>query len=263
MPEKPELPAAGDIATSQERSTSPLRVDNIRIQPSLRKLSTIPEVENSTRSSLSSSSILPSPTANSPIVPHLRSSSFSAASLPSPRQPEPPVPQGNAAFPPENGQLRESTTEAPPRGASAPVTPRSSAPSSPTPQHPLTASEGAHSAPASTSSTPTPTSVPVPVPTSRKETILLVEDNPINAKIASAVLRRHSFEVELASNGQVALERVKKNHDHFQLILMDIHMPVMDGLTCAYLVRQFEKENSLKTIPIIALTGLLSPLFGY
>ena len=59
-----------------------------------------------------------------------------------------------------------------------------------------------------------------PVP--KKETILLVEDNPINAKIASAVLRRHHFEVELAGNGQVALEKIKLTHGNFQLILMGI-----------------------------------------
>lgn len=93
----------------------------------------------------------------------------------------------------------------------------------------------------------------------RKETILLVEDNPINAKIASAVLRRHQFEVELAGNGQLALERIKVHHDEYQLILMDIHMPVMDGLTCAKLVRQFEKEHGKQTTPIIALTADTSP----
>lgn len=95
----------------------------------------------------------------------------------------------------------------------------------------------------------------VPPVTQKKETILLVEDNPINAKIASAVLRRHQFEVELAGNGQVALEKIKLTHGNFQLILMDIHMPVMDGLTCARLTRQFEKEHNLVGIPIIALTA--------
>lgn len=69
--------------------------------------------------------------------------------------------------------------------------------------------------------------------------------------------------MELAGNGQVALEKVKLTYANFQLILMgifkiasltflgvriafimlDIHMPVMDGLTCARLVRQFEKER--------------------
>jgi CheY-like chemotaxis protein len=56
----------------------------------------------------------------------------------------------------------------------------------------------------------------------KKETILLVEDNPIYAKIGSAVLRRHQFKVELAGNGQVALEKIKLTHDNFQLILMGI-----------------------------------------
>lgn len=125
---------------------------------------------------------------------------------------------------------------------------------------------------------PTPTSQDTPHPAApKKETILLVEDNPINAKIASAVLRRHQFEVELAGNGQVALEKIKLAHGNFQLILMgiqqwnriallsaitwytlinlDIHMPVMDGLTCARLVRQFESER--------IQTNFISSFFTY
>ncbi|EFA76785.1 hypothetical protein PPL_09536 [Heterostelium album PN500] len=85
--------------------------------------------------------------------------------------------------------------------------------------------------------------------------ILLVEDNPVNARIATTVLQKYSFKVELTSNGQIALERIKQSHGSFDLILMDIHMPVMDGITCARMIRKFEGEHSLKQIPIIALTA--------
>eukprot|EP01133_Synstelium_polycarpum_P021226 gene21226-25499_t len=85
--------------------------------------------------------------------------------------------------------------------------------------------------------------------------ILLVEDSPVNAKIATTVLQKHSFKVELQTNGQLALDKVKSSHAHFHLILMDIHMPVMDGITCARMIRKFEGENSLKPLPIIALTA--------
>ncbi|EGC32836.1 hypothetical protein DICPUDRAFT_155154 [Dictyostelium purpureum] len=85
--------------------------------------------------------------------------------------------------------------------------------------------------------------------------ILLVEDNPVNAKIAMTVLRKHNFKVELSSHGQIAMERIKANHSSFDLILMDIHMPVMDGITCSKLIRKFEHEHSLKKLPIIALTA--------
>eukprot|EP01132_Coremiostelium_polycephalum_P005330 gene5330-6648_t len=85
--------------------------------------------------------------------------------------------------------------------------------------------------------------------------ILLVEDNPVNAKIATTVLQKHNFKVELTSNGQLAMDKIKTNHSQYQLILMDIHMPVMDGITCSKLIRKYEIEHGCKKVPIIALTA--------
>lgn len=85
--------------------------------------------------------------------------------------------------------------------------------------------------------------------------ILLVEDNLINQKVASNSLKNLGFEVDLAENGQVAVDKFRKNE--YDLILMDIQMPVMDGITAAKTIRQIEREEmqSAKPIHIIAITA--------
>ncbi len=73
---------------------------------------------------------------------------------------------------------------------------------------------------------------------------LLVEDNPVNAKIAMRLLQRHIFVAEPvihAQNGQIAVEEWCK--EPFDVILMDLQMPEMDGLTATRLIRQYEKER--------------------
>lgn len=84
--------------------------------------------------------------------------------------------------------------------------------------------------------------------------ILLVEDNLINEKVAKVSLERIGHEVEVAREGKAALAlfRVKE----FDLILLDIKMPVMDGFEVATAIRKIEKENPKKPeIRIIALTA--------
>jgi CheY-like chemotaxis protein len=78
--------------------------------------------------------------------------------------------------------------------------------------------------------------------------ILLVEDNEINQEVAQEQLRQMGFRVSLAENGKVAVENVKQQH--FDLVLMDIQMPVMDGYQATQAIRQFNGD-----IPIIALTA--------
>ncbi len=79
--------------------------------------------------------------------------------------------------------------------------------------------------------------------------ILLVEDNKINQFYATSILEKWNIESEIAENGQQAISMLKKHP--FDLILMDMQMPVMDGLQATRIIR---KEIS-KTLPIIALTA--------
>ncbi len=80
--------------------------------------------------------------------------------------------------------------------------------------------------------------------------ILLVEDNPVNQQVAHAMLTRLGLQTVLANNGQEALK--KMGSKHFDLILMDCQMPIMDGYETTNAIRQLPENSQL---PIIALTA--------
>ncbi|MCX6240666.1 MAG: ATP-binding protein [Bacteroidetes bacterium] len=82
--------------------------------------------------------------------------------------------------------------------------------------------------------------------------VLVAEDNLINQKIVSFQLKRMGFEVELADNGQTALD--KFDSINFDLVILDIQMPVLDGYQVAKAIRQKEKITSTY-VPVIALTA--------
>ena len=85
--------------------------------------------------------------------------------------------------------------------------------------------------------------------------VLLAEDNAINMEIATAILEQAGFKVEHAENGQMALDAVTASAPgDFQLILMDIQMPVMDGYTAAKSIRSL-RDPDLAAIPIIAMSA--------
>nr|WP_297349883.1 two-component regulator propeller domain-containing protein [uncultured Glaciecola sp.] len=84
--------------------------------------------------------------------------------------------------------------------------------------------------------------------------ILLVEDVVANQDVAVAMLEMFGCEVDIASNGQVAIDLTLKNR--YDLIFMDLHMPVMDGLTATCIIRENEKSTAQSfPVPIIALTA--------
>ncbi|MCI8511890.1 MAG: response regulator [Lachnospiraceae bacterium] len=85
--------------------------------------------------------------------------------------------------------------------------------------------------------------------------ILLVEDNELNQEIAAAILSEAGFSVEIAENGQMAVDMLKRSvHGYYQLILMDVQMPVMDGYEATKAIRSLE-TRALSSIPIIAMTA--------
>jgi signal transduction histidine kinase len=81
--------------------------------------------------------------------------------------------------------------------------------------------------------------------------ILVVEDNQVNQKVVTAVLRKRGFYIELANDGQEALHKLDQSAA-FDLVLMDVQMPVLDGLEATRLIR---KEARWKNLPIIAMTA--------
>lgn len=85
--------------------------------------------------------------------------------------------------------------------------------------------------------------------------ILLVEDNPVNQKMAKLMLTRAGYQVEVAKHGKDALTAYVKAPDQYDLVLMDINMPEMDGFEATERIRSHEMENSLDPIPILALTA--------
>lgn len=82
---------------------------------------------------------------------------------------------------------------------------------------------------------------------------LLVEDHPLNLEIAKNLLERVGIEVDTAVNGQEAVELFRLNRGAYDVILMDIRMPVMDGILATREIRSLESEES--SVPIIALTA--------
>ncbi|MCD6260033.1 MAG: response regulator [Helicobacteraceae bacterium] len=82
------------------------------------------------------------------------------------------------------------------------------------------------------------------------KSILLVEDNKINQEIIIGLLEETNINVDIASNGQEAVELFEHNRDKYHLILMDLQMPIMDGYEATKIIREENKE-----IPIVALTA--------
>ena len=85
--------------------------------------------------------------------------------------------------------------------------------------------------------------------------ILLAEDNELNQEIATAILGDAGFATEVADNGQIAVDMLKKSEPgYYQLILMDVRMPVMDGYEATRKIRKLD-DPKLASIPILAMTA--------
>src|SRR5579871_3890895 len=95
------------------------------------------------------------------------------------------------------------------------------------------------------------TSAPIQ-PSERALRVLLAEDNPVNQTLAVRVLERLGHRVQVANNGREAIERAEA--EQFDLILMDVQMPEMDGLEATSAIRAAEAGTG-KHVPIVAMTA--------
>jgi len=100
--------------------------------------------------------------------------------------------------------------------------------------------------------TAAPSDPMVPAPPSRPLRVLLAEDNLTNQKLALCLLGKRGHQVVVAADGQHAVESAKL--EHFDLILMDMHMPKLDGLEATAAIRAHEQSTRKRT-PIVALTA--------
>ncbi len=87
--------------------------------------------------------------------------------------------------------------------------------------------------------------------------ILVAEDNLISVKVISGLLRKLGADIEVASNGQIALAMMQAKE--YDLVLMDCQMPIMDGFSAAQQRRDYEAKHGLKRLPIFALSAHVLP----
>ncbi|WEW58963.1 histidine kinase osmosensor [Emydomyces testavorans] len=96
-------------------------------------------------------------------------------------------------------------------------------------------------------------STPLTTDDTRSFDILLAEDNDVNQKVAVKILEKCNHGVTVVSNGLAAVEAVKKHR--YDVILMDVQMPIMGGFEATGKIREWEKESGFSRTPIIALTA--------
>jgi CheY-like chemotaxis protein len=86
--------------------------------------------------------------------------------------------------------------------------------------------------------------------------VLVVDDNRMNLLLVESALKREGVETTLAGDGQQALEILRARPGYFQAVIMDVQMPVMDGLTATRAIRA---DTALRELPVIAFTAGVLP----
>ncbi|NLE55225.1 MAG: response regulator [Lentisphaerae bacterium] len=99
----------------------------------------------------------------------------------------------------------------------------------------------------------TPAAPAAPAAEEEAPAILLVDDNEVNQKVALAIIKKMGMSVDVASNGQQALDLLASNK--YRLVLMDVQMPDMDGLQATRLLRSQDETACNRDVPIIAMTA--------
>ena len=102
---------------------------------------------------------------------------------------------------------------------------------------------------------PSRSNIPTPILTSpnRRLSTLVVEDEQINQQILQAILTKLGHRSTIAGDGHLALELLKTHQ--FDIVLMDVQMPELDGIETTKIIRSSEKYRHVQNIPIIALTA--------
>ncbi|KAL4863315.1 hypothetical protein BDV12DRAFT_177667 [Aspergillus spectabilis] len=95
-------------------------------------------------------------------------------------------------------------------------------------------------------------------PPRSENNVLIVDDNEINIKVLAKLMSRLSFQYSTATNGLIALNKYKESPSAFKVVLMDVSMPVMDGIDATRHIRAFEREQSLSPVKLFAVTGIAS-----
>ena len=90
------------------------------------------------------------------------------------------------------------------------------------------------------------------VPSAKQARLLLVEDNAVNQRVVLAMLRKKNYAIDVANNGQEALDKLERATEPYNVILMDVQMPVLDGLETTKAIR---RNNAWDNLPIIAMTA--------
>eukprot|EP01118_Nematostelium_gracile_P001786 TRINITY_DN11851_c0_g1_i1.p1 TRINITY_DN11851_c0_g1~~TRINITY_DN11851_c0_g1_i1.p1 ORF type:complete len:216 (-),score=57.95 TRINITY_DN11851_c0_g1_i1:12-659(-) len=93
---------------------------------------------------------------------------------------------------------------------------------------------------------------PMDIP-ERPKQILIVEDNQVNQKVLSSILSKNGHTCSIAQNGQEGFQKAMEQE--YDLVFMDVEMPVMNGYDATRAIRQMETERGSKPIPIVCLTG--------
>jgi len=88
--------------------------------------------------------------------------------------------------------------------------------------------------------------------------ILLAEDNPVNQKLAKVMLTKAGYQVEVANNGEEAVEKYKQSPEDFDLIFMDVQMPKMDGIQATKAIRRYEEQLKAQGSKLKAKDGASS-----
>jgi CheY-like chemotaxis protein/anti-sigma regulatory factor (Ser/Thr protein kinase) len=96
-------------------------------------------------------------------------------------------------------------------------------------------------------------SIPAAMPQTAGQSILLAEDHPVNQRVIAMILEPHNIALTIAQNGEEAVEMWQ--NAHFDLVLMDMQMPIMDGLSATKRIREIERSQGLTRTPIAMVSA--------